>query len=554
MSAAADRVESANGHSTAPTKLPVSSVCLVVLDGWGLAEPGPGNAVSLARTPVFDALWRSCPHTTLQACGRAVGLPDGQMGNSEVGHLNLGAGAIVRQDLVRIDDAIADGSFAADPVLRAALSDVARVHLIGLVSDGGVHSSLEHLRALIARAQQHPQADGTSKDVIVHAFTDGRDTLPHSGAGFLAELDGYAYARARARVGSVVGRYWAMDRDRRWERTQRAYDLLVHARAQHEAASGEQAVRAAYERGETDEFIEPTVVGADTAILPGDSVIAFNFRPDRMRQITRALAEPAFGEGDEPLPGWSGRGGADAIRRYTTLTEYEEGWPYPVAFTPERPAITLAAAIARAGARQLHVAETEKYAHVTYFFNGGVEAAQPDEQRELAPSVRDVPTYDHRPEMSAALATEAFVERWREQGPDGFKFGIINFANADMVGHTGVIPAAVRAVETVDECLGSVLVAVRQFGGVCVVTADHGNADNMLEPDGSPNTAHSLNPVPFILVGAGSIALRDGGILADVAPTVLELLGIEQPAAMTGRSLIEHRSGAPAPASDTPGG
>ena len=538
-----DWVESANSHGTAPAQVPVSSVCLVVLDGWGIAEPGPGNAVSLARTPVFDALWRSCPHTTLQACGRAVGLPDGQMGNSEVGHLNLGAGAIVRQDLVRIDDAIADGSFAANLVLRAALSDIARVHLIGLVSDGGVHSSFEHLRALIACAQEHPQADGAPKDVIVHAFTDGRDTLPHSGAGFLAELE----LDARARVGSVVGRYWAMDRDRRWERTQRAYDLLAHARAPHRAASGEQAVRAAYERGETDEFIEPTVVGDDTAIWPGDSVIAFNFRPDRMRQITRALAEPGFGDGDgdEQLPGWSGRGGAPAVQRYTTLTEYEEGWPYPVAFRPERPAITLAAAIARTGARQLHVAETEKYAHVTYFFNGGVEAAQPDEQRELAPSVRDVPTYDHRPEMSAALATEAFVRRWREQGPDGFRFGLINFANADMVGHTGVIPAAVRAVETVDQCLGSVLVAVRELGGICLVTADHGNADNMLEPDGSPNTAHSLNPVPFILVGAGSIALRDGGILADVAPTVLELLGIEQPAPMTGRSLIERPPGGP---------
>jgi len=566
-------VESSNSHSTAPVELPVPSVCLVVLDGWGMAEPGPGNAISLASTPVFDALWRTCPHTTLQASGRAVGLPDGQMGNSEVGHLNLGAGAVVRQDLVRIDDAIADGSFAANPVLRAALSDVARVHLIGLVSDGGVHSSLEHLRALIACAGHHPQAGGTPKDVIVHAFTDGRDTLPHSGAGFLAELDGRGdlagiggdvagpgtggdvaglgrrgggpppRARARARVGSVVGRYWAMDRDRRWERTQRAYDLLMHGRGAHRAESGEQAVRAAYERGETDEFIEPTVVGDDTAVRPGDSVIAFNFRPDRMRQITRALAEPGFGESAEQLPGWGGRGGASAVQRYTTLTEYEEGWPYPVLFRPERPPVTLASAIARAGAPQLHVAETEKYAHVTYFFNGGVESAQADEQRELAPSVRDVPTYDHRPEMSAALATEAFVRRWREHGPDGFKFGIINFANADMVGHTGVIPAAVRAVETVDECLGSVLVAVRERGGICLVTADHGNADHMLEPDGSPNTAHSLNPVPFILVGAGSIALRDGGILADVAPTVLELLGIEQPAAMTGRSLIDHAPG-----------
>ncbi|HEY2282946.1 MAG TPA: 2,3-bisphosphoglycerate-independent phosphoglycerate mutase [Solirubrobacteraceae bacterium] len=516
------------------------SVCLVVLDGWGLAEAGPGNAVSLASTPVFDELWHDCPHTTLLACGRAVGLPDGQMGNSEVGHLNLGAGAIVRQDLVRVDDAIADGSFAANPVLRAALENTGRVHLIGLVSDGGVHSSLDHLTALIDCAVERPVA-GTSerKDVIVHAFTDGRDTLPHAGAGYLARLD----ATEGARVGSVIGRYWAMDRDRRWDRTQRAYDLLVHARAPYVATSGEQAVRSAYERGETDEFIEPTLIGEDTEIRPGDSVIAFNFRPDRMRQITRALAEPGFGEQDEQSPGWTGRKGAAPAARYTTLTEYEEGWPYPVVFLPERPATTLAATIAATGARQLHVAETEKYAHVTYFFNGGVEVAQPEERRELAPSPRDVPTYDHAPAMSAAQAADLFVRAWREDRPE---LGVVNFANADMVGHTGVIPAAVRAVETVDRCLGQVVAAVRESGGVCVITADHGNADHMLEPDGSPNTAHSLNPVPLIVTGrtggeGDELALRaDGGILADVAPTVLELLGIEQPAAMTGRSLIEH--------------
>jgi len=542
-------------------------VCLVVLDGWGLAEAGPGNAVSLAQTPVFDELWKGCPHTELKAGGRAVGLPEGQMGNSEVGHLNLGAGAVVRQDLVRIDDAVKDGSFASNPVITAALQGASRVHLIGLVSDGGVHSSLEHLLALIACAREHPAPDGKAKDVIVHAFTDGRDTLPHAGAGYLAQLD----ATEGARVGSVVGRYWAMDRDRRWDRTQRAYDLLVHEQAPHHAKSGEEAVKAAYERGETDEFIEPTVVGADagraaraagtmgTAIEPGDSVIAFNFRPDRMRQITRALAEPGFGEGAAPagggeepeqLPGWKGRGGAPPVARYATLAEYEEDWEYPVAFPPERPATTLAATIAVTGARQLHVAETEKYAHVTYFFNGGVEAEQEGESRELAPSRRDVPTYDHAPEMSARAAAEAFVKAWQENEP---KFGIINFANADMVGHTGVISAAVRAVETVDECLGKVLAAVRESGGVCVVTADHGNADHMLEPDGSPNTAHSLNPVPLIVCGAGDegtgdeggtggtgeLALRAGGILADVAPTVLELLKIPQPPEMTGRSLLQ---------------
>jgi 2,3-bisphosphoglycerate-independent phosphoglycerate mutase len=403
-----------------------------------------------------------------------------------------------------------------------------------------VHSSLEHLSALIALAR-----DSGARETIVHAFTDGRDTLPHAGAGYLAELDG----TPGARVGSVIGRYWAMDRDRRWDRTQRAYDMLVLGEAPFQAESGEQAVREAYERGETDEFIEPTLVGEPARIEPGDSVIAFNFRPDRMRQITRALAEPGFGVGigdgsagvapDLPeLPGWSKRG-APPVAHYTTLTQYEEGWPYPVAFAPERPATTLAAVLARAGVRQLHVAETEKYPHVTYFFNGGEEAELEGERRELVPSPRDVPTYDHKPQMSAREAAQAFAQAWREDDPG---FAIVNFANADMVGHTGVIPAAVAAIEAVDECLGEVVAAVRESAGVCVVTADHGNADHMLEPDGSPNTAHSLNPVPLIVTTHDSgLSLRaDGGVLADVAPTVLELLGIEQPSAMTGRSLIEH--------------
>ncbi len=507
-----------------PSALPLAQVCLVVLDGWALAEPSPGNAVSLAQTPVFDELWREYPHTTLRTDGRAVGLPEGQMGNSEVGHLNLGAGAVVRQDLVRIDDAIADGSFAANPVLVAALRSAARVHLIGLVSDGGVHSSLGHLFALIDSARAHLPESAGEPQVLVHAFTDGRDTAPRSGAGFLSQLD----QAPGARVASVVGRYWAMDRDRRWERIQRAYDLLVHGRAAHRAESGEQALAAAYERGETDEFVEPTLIAADGAIAPGDSVIAFNFRPDRMRELTRALAEPGFSEVD--------RAGAKPLERYTTLTEYEEGWPYPVAFPPERPTTSLAATIAASGGRQLHVAETEKYPHVTYFFNGGVEAAQPGERRELAPSPRDVPTYDQKPEMSAEQAAQRFVSAWREMSP---QFAIINFANADMVGHTGVVAAAVRAVETVDACLGTVVAAVHESGGACLVTADHGNADQMLEPDGSPNTAHSLNPVPAILTTRAAVSLRAGGVLSDVAPTILEALALAQPQAMTGRSLIE---------------
>jgi len=505
-----------------PESLPVPRACLVVLDGWGLAPPGPGNAVELASTPVFDELWSSCPHTTLTACGRAVGLPEGQMGNSEVGHLNLGAGAVMRQDLTRIDDAVADGSFAANPVLRAAMAGGGRVHVIGLVSDGGIHSGWEHLRALLEMA-----STAGVEDLVLHAFTDGRDTLPTAGEGFMEAVEGWMAQAGTGRVGSVVGRYFAMDRDRRWDRVRRAYDLLAHGRGEHHAASAPEALRDAYARGETDEFVTPTTVGEREArIRPGDSVIGLNFRPDRMREISRALADPDFAEFD--------RGGAAPVERYATMTSYEEDWSYPVAFPPAHPEATLSGVIAAAGGRQLHVAETEKYPHVTYFFNGGEEAPYDGERRELVPSPRDVPTYDLAPAMSAPEAAAAFVEAWRADEPT---FGIINFANADMVGHTGVIPAAVEAVETVDAGLGEVLAAVHGSGGACVVTADHGNSDNMLEPDGSPNTAHSLNPVPLVVTVAG-LTLRDGGVLADVAPTVLEVLGLAQPAAMTGRSLI----------------
>ncbi len=501
--------------------LPASCAALIVLDGWGLAEPGPGNAVSLSDTPVFDALWEQFPHTELTACGRAVGLPEGQMGNSEVGHLNLGAGAVVMQDLTRIDRAVEEGTLADNEVLREAFSGADRVHLIGLVSDGGVHSGFSHLEALIALA-----AELNVKDLVLHAFTDGRDTLPKAGADFLATVEGWMTDAGVGRIGSVVGRYYAMDRDRRWDRIQRAYDLLVHGRAEHRADSGAQAVRDAYEREETDEFVTPVLVGEEARIRPGDSVFGLNFRPDRMREITRALADPEFTEVD--------RGGAEPIRRYATMTEYEEGWPYAVAFPPERPQVTLPSVLAQRGVRQLHVAETEKYPHVTYFFGGGEEQPYDGERRELVPSPRDVPTYDHKPEMSAREAADAFVAAWRADSPT---FGIINFANADMVGHTGVIEAAVRAIETVDGCLGDVVAAVHESGGVCVITADHGNADHMLEDDGSPNTAHSLNPVPLIVTVPGA-RLREEGILADVAPTVLELLGFEQPEAMTGRSMI----------------
>ena len=509
-----------------PSSLPVPHAALIVLDGWGLEPDGPGNAVSLAATPVFDSLWERYPTTTLTACGLAVGLPEGQMGNSEVGHLNLGAGSVVMQDLTRIDAAAADGSMASNPVLRDAFSGTERVHVIGLVSDGGVHSSLEHLQALIelAAALEVP-------DLVVHAFTDGRDTLPRSGAGFLASVEAWMSDAGVGRIGSVIGRYYAMDRDQRWDRVKLAYEMLVHGDAAHRADSGEAAARAAYERDETDEFITPTLVGSDALIRPGDSVLGLNFRPDRMREITLALASASF-------DGFDRGTGAPAATRYATMTQYEEGWPYPVAFAPQRPATTIGAVIAARGERQLHVAETEKYPHVTYFFNGGEETPYDGEQRELVPSPRDVPTYDHKPAMSAIEAADAFVQAWTSSaGAGGYRFGIINFANADMVGHTGVIPAAVEAIETVDTCLGSVVEAVHASGGACFITADHGNADHMLEPDGSPNTAHSLNPVPVIVTVPG-LRLSDGGALADVAPTVLELLGIEQPSEMSGHSLI----------------
>ena len=500
-----------------------SSVCLVILDGWGLAPPSPGNAVSLARTPIFDALWERYPRTTLTASGGAVGLPEGQMGNSEVGHLNLGAGAVVKQDLTLIDEAAKQPAFGGNGVLLAALRAARRVHLIGLVSDGGVHSSIEHLHTLIRTA-----AETGVEDLVIHAFTDGRDTLPSAGADFVGAVERWCEDAGVGRVASVVGRYFAMDRDLRWERVQQAYDLLAHGIAEHVAATGREAVLAAYERGETDEFIAATRVGAEGTVRPEDSVIAFNFRPDRMREISCALAEPTCPAID--------RRGTPTVAHYTTLTEYGgDHASRPVAFLPARPKVTLPRVIATRGGRQLHVSETEKYPHVTYFFGGGVERPEDGERRELVPSPRDVATYDLKPAMSAPAATEAFVNAWHDED---FLFAIINFANPDMVGHTGSIPAAVEAVETVDTCLGRVVEAVHSTGGACIVTADHGNADHMLEPDGSPNTAHSLNPVPLIVTLDDAKLDPAPGILADVAPTALALLGISQPPEMSGRSLL----------------
>ncbi len=508
----------------------VRCACLIVMDGWGIAPDGPDNAIALARKPSFDELWSAYPHAALRASGPTVGLPEGQMGNSEVGHLTLGAGAVVPQTLTLINDAVASGAIARNRVLRSAMTETSRLHLLGMVSDGGVHSSLEHLRAIIELA-----AELHVPDLVLHCFTDGRDTSPVAGEEYLRTVQACCARLGVGRIATVVGRYFAMDRDRRWDRTQTAYDLIVHGSAPHHEPDAGAAVRAAYDRGETDEFISPTTVGSEGRLREGDSVVCFNFRPDRMRQIVRALAEPDFGGGGDVLPGWRGRGAGRPVRRLTTMTRYESGSPYPTAFAAARPATTLGQAIAEAGGSQLHVAETEKYAHVTYFFNGGREHPYNGERRVLVPSQRDVPTYDRKPQMSAREITHAFLESFAEHTP---QFTIINFANADMVGHTGVIPAAITAVETIDACLARVVEAVHGAGGVCVITADHGNAECMRDADDSPNTAHSCNPVPLI-VTAGGVNLDGTGSLADVAPTVLALLGIEQPQAMTGDSLLQ---------------
>ncbi|HET8956269.1 MAG TPA: 2,3-bisphosphoglycerate-independent phosphoglycerate mutase, partial [Solirubrobacterales bacterium] len=460
----------------------VPSLALIILDGWGLAEPGPGNAISLAETPVFDRLWEAFPHTQLSAQGPDVGLPEGQMGNSEVGHLNLGAGAVVKQDLARIDDAIADGSFFDNEVLldtceRARNSPRGRLHLLGLVSDGGVHSGWEHIEATIELASQ----EGVP-DVVFHAFTDGRDTLPHGGKGYLEELE--RWLRQAGRVATVSGRYYAMDRDTRWERTKLAYDAIVHAQGLR-APSSAAAIADSYERGETDEFVKPTVIGDYDGAAEGDVGFFINFRPDRARQLTRALAEPGFEE--------FSRAGAAPLD-LTTMTEYRKGWPYPVAFPEQRPKTTIAETIAAAGGNQLHVAETEKYAHVTYFFNGGVEQAWPGEERKLVPSPK-VATYDLKPEMSAVGVTDELVAAI---GSGTYDFIVANFANPDMVGHTGVWDATVRACTFLDGCLGRVADAVLAadaaslaaggVGALLAVTADHGNADVMKDANGDPVT------------------------------------------------------------------
>jgi 2,3-bisphosphoglycerate-independent phosphoglycerate mutase len=511
---------------------------LVVLDGFGIGHRQEADAIAAARMPVWRALLEQWPNTRLQASGTAVGLPEWQMGNSEVGHLNLGAGMPVVQDLPRIDAAIEDGSFFSNEALlaaaRRAVAAGKRLHLIGLIGPGGVHSVDRHAVAIARLA-----SDAGATDVLVHALLDGRDTPPRSADLFMPDFEArLRQAHRAARVATVGGRYYGMDRDKRWERIRASYDAIVHGRGLS-ASTAVDAVLAAYERGEGDEFVQPTVVGSvEGGIRDGDSVVHFNFRADRARQLTHALVDgddfDFFDRGDRPR---------DVLA--VTMTEYEGGLPVEVAFPPQT-VNSLAQHFSDLGWRQFHVAETEKYAHVTYFFNGGVEEPFPAEDRVLVPSPK-IATYDLQPEMSAEGVTDALLEAIESTRYD---FIVANYANPDMVGHTGIWPATVRAVEFIDGCLQRVIdtllaqdEASRRGGGpgaLLAITADHGNADELLDPDGKPMTAHSLNPVPIVLAGSAARGRRlHAGVLADVAPTLLELIGLPPAEGMTGSSLLD---------------
>ena len=506
---------------------------LIILDGWGLNPDPEGNAVAVARTPVLDRLAAAYPTTRLKTCGPDVGLPDGIMGNSEVGHLNIGAGRIVYQDLLRIDRAIGDGRFFKNPVLNRVMDELqaggGRLHLMGLVSDGGVHSQLTHLLALLDMARQK----GIGR-TLVHAITDGRDTPPDSGAGYLAAVQDHISRHAYGRIASVCGRYWAMDRDKRWDRIERAWNLYVRGEGRT-AVDPVAAVRDAYGRNETDEFIPPIAIAApgkapEGVVRDGDGIVFFNFRADRARQLTRAFTVDDFDGFD--------RGERPRLAGFVTMTLYDERLTLPVAFEPVHLDNILGEVVSKKGLRQLRIAETEKYAHVTYFFNGGEETPFAGEDRCLIPSPRQVPTYDHKPEMSAEAVTDEVLQRIES---DAYDLIVLNFANMDMVGHTGVMEAAVQACETVDRNVGRIVEKLRQKGGAVLITADHGNAEQMRDEKGHPHTAHTLNPVRLILVDdrKKQARLRPMGRLADIAPTLLDLMGIGQPAQMTGETLIE---------------
>lgn len=505
-------------------------IALVILDGWGIGRADdPSNAIAQTATPNMDKLASDFPSTTLQCSGEAVGLPDGQMGNSEVGHLNIGAGRVVYQELTRITKAIRDKDFFKNAVLLKVIEDAKKsggaLHLMGLLSDGGVHSHITHLYALVELAKLH----GLS-EVYIHAYLDGRDVPPSSGLGFVDTLEAKLTEIGLGKIATVSGRYYAMDRDKRWDRVEKAYAALVY-REGLKAASAHEAVKASYDRNETDEFVQPTVIesAGNVNIKENDGVIFFNFRPDRGREMTRALVDPGF-DGFERKKGFF-------PLYFATLTQYDETLPVQVAYPPQSIHNTLGEIFCQKGLTQLRIAETEKYAHVTFFFNGGEEQPCGGEDRILIPSPK-VATYDLQPEMSALEVTDRLVDVIAENKYDLI---ILNFANGDMVGHTGFMDAAQKAVATVDSCVGRVVEAMRAVKGIVCITADHGNADMMVDPKtGEPFTAHTTNPVPFILVSDEhkNIILREG-ILADISPTILSLAGIEQPTDMTGASLIK---------------
>lgn len=500
---------------------------LIVLDGWGIGKDTEENAQTQAHIPFYKQLLNEYPHTALECSGEAVGLPEGQMGNSEVGHLNLGAGRIVYQDFARINKAIKSGEFQSNPVFLKAMTSAVEsggaIHLLGLVSDGGVHSHINHLYALIDMAL----AEGVRK-VLIHAFMDGRDTPPSSGMEYIKQLDAFLNDKPRAEIATVTGRFWAMDRDKRWDRVEAAYKAIALGDGKR-ANSAIEAVRQSYSINETDEFIKPTVIfkGAKPAgkIEKGDSVIFFNFRADRARELTTTLTDKGFS--------FFERGEMPELSSFVTMTLYDETFPFPAAFPPFQLTGILGEALSKNGLKQLRIAETEKYAHVTYFFNGGDEASFEGEDRVLIPSPRDVATYDLKPEMSAFAVTDEVIKRLDRSQYD---FILLNFANPDMVGHTGKIDAAIKACEAIDSCLARIAKKVLALGGTAIITADHGNCEKMIDM-GGPYTAHTLNPVPFILLKKG-LKLKDKGILADVAPTVLALMKIPKPDEMTGESLI----------------